>query len=250
MARELLSIVTISRNDRSGFIRTVESITKFVSCGVEHVIVDGSDEGAGYSEELVVGNSSIYVRQSGLGISAAFNEGLENSSGEWVWFLNGGDAVHENLDPSWLLTLLTQTTANVVLGTIQFDGELKPREMPLLKQQWPLVVCWPLHPGAIVRRRVLSEAGGFDRRWRVAMDYDFWFRVFHGHNRIDVISVCLARFDTKGISERPETRRLAKREAAQVLLLHSGAILRDIIWLVARAAWKWLRALGTLLGIP
>lgn len=250
MANTRLTIVTISRNDRSGLSRTLQSVAKFLPFSTEHVIVDGSDEGALCSAEMPGGGNYVYVRQSARGISSAFNEGLKNSSGDWVWFLNGGDAVHENLDPSWLLSLLVQTSANVVLGTIQFDGESNPRELPLLKHQWPLLVCWPLHPAAIVRRRVLREVGGFDQRWRVAMDYALWFRVFHGPSRIDVISVCLARFDTKGISERPETRRLAKREAAQVLLLHSGGVLRDVVWLVARACSKWLRALGTLLGIP
>ncbi|MBP7141288.1 MAG: glycosyltransferase [Opitutaceae bacterium] len=250
MTRELLSIVTISRNDRNGLSRTLESVSRIMPLGAQHVVVDGGDEAVCHSSELLRGDEVIYVRQSGQGISNAFNEGLDSSSGEWVWFVNGGDAVHENLDASWLFTHLAQTRANVVFGTIQFDDEAKPREMPLLKQQWPLLVCWPLHPGAIVRRRVLLEAGGFHQRWRVAMDYDFWFRALNRHSRVDVISVCLARFDTKGISERPETRRLAKREAAQVLLLHSGAAFRDIICLLARASWKWLRALGTLLGIP
>lgn len=249
MTRDLLSIITISRNDRSGLVRTHQSLSKFLPFGIEHVIVDGSDGAMNHCPDLSLQADSTYIRQAGQGISNAFNEGLNRSSGDWVWFLNGGDAVHEDLDPAWLLSLLAQTRSNVVLGAVQFDGESTPRPMSLIKQQWPLVVCWPLHPAAIVRRKVLLEAGGFDQRWRVAMDYDLWFRILNRYNRVDVISVCLARFDTKGISERPETRRLAQREAAQVLLLHTGTVLRDLIWLAARAAWKWLRALGTLLGI-
>lgn len=248
MKKTLLSIVTITRNDRQGLSRTIGGVLKFVPFGAQHVIVDGSDEVTDWGAEVYRGGDATYIVQSSRGIANAFNEGLENVDGEWVWFLNGGDTVHEEIDPSWLLTLLRHTKADVILGAVQFDGDPMPRRMPLLKQQWPLMVCWPMHPAAIVRRRVLRGVGGFDRRWRVAMDYDLWFRVLNQHIRVDVISVCLARFDTKGISERSETQRLAEQEAALVLLLHSGKVLRDVIWLVARVFWKWLRALGVLFG--
>jgi len=243
-----LSIVTIAKEATPSLWRTVESTIAFRDAGVEQVVVVDGIPGRLDQPEMRLEHVR-WLHRSARGIADAFEAGLGCADSEWVWFLNGGDAVHEELDPMWLLSYLESTSANAVFGAVQFDGEPTPRPMPLLKEQWPLVVCWPLHPGAIVRRSVLIDAGGFDPRWRVAMDFDLWFRVLNGRNRVDVISVCLARFDTSGVSERQDTRRLARREAASVLVAHSGAIFQDLVWTVARTSWKWLCAVATLLGL-
>lgn len=247
--RPLLSIVTITKNDMMGLRRTIESADAFRSDRVEQIIVSGDR----FDPEIKLGfekitNLRCFEREA-LGISDAFNRGLEVASGEWVWFVNGGDAVHESVDSEWLLRLLSSTRADAVFGAVHFDGEASPRHQPTLRYQWPLVVCWPMHPAAIVRRRVLVESGAFATRWRVAMDYDLWFRLLRRDVSTDIVSICFARFDTKGISERADTRRLATREAAAVLLKHSPQVISYLCWSCARTATKLVGALLIRLGL-
>lgn len=244
-----LTLVTITKDDRAGLTRTLQSTAGLRALGAEHIVVLGGSLELDSSIEQGTVETIRWLHRPPQGIADAFNAGMEAASSEWIWFLNGGDAVHESLDPSWLLTLLTETKSDAVFGAIHFDGETAPRSMPHLRYQWPFVVCWPFHPAAIVRRDALHHAGGFDRRWRVAMDYELWFRILKRVDRVDVLSVCFARFDTKGISERSETNQLAKREAACVLIMHSGVVVRDMSWMVARTLWKCLRSLMTVLGL-
>lgn len=73
--------------------------------GVEVVCVDdGSTDG---SSEILEGFSrqsspspalftSKILHQQNLGVAAARNRGLEEASGEWVWFVDGDDMIHPN----------------------------------------------------------------------------------------------------------------------------------------------------------
>lgn len=240
-----LSIVTITLNDPAGLVRTLNSTRAWRECsGVEHVVVDASDRLA------VPDDSRIrVVPQAVRGIADAFNLGLESSRGDWVWFLNGGDAAHESVSPQWLLTLLGSTGADVVAASLHFDGEEHPRRQPHVSRQWPLIACWLAHPATIARRQGLIAAGGFHQRWKIAMDYDLWFRLLKRETVVDVISVPLARFDVTGLSQREATRRQAGAEDARVILARAGGLFLEPVLSLARVLRRVVRAgLRSLLG--
>jgi glycosyltransferase involved in cell wall biosynthesis len=239
-----LSIVTVTKDDPAGLERTLASTAAWLEGlpAVEQIVIDASVLPA------TVGNPVVRViRQQSHGIAAAFNEGLQAAQGEWVWFLNGGDAVHEALAPDWLLSLLATTRADIVTGALHFDGESAPRPMPHLSYQWPLIACWLAHPTTLVRRETLLSVGGFDQRWRIAMDYDLWFRLLNRDAIVDVVSVPFARFDVKGVSEHRETRVAARGEEAKVVLAHcgrlGGAVVRLCLRVVRRISWALWRSL-------
>ena len=66
------------------------------------------------------------------------------------------------------------------------------------------------------------------------MDYDLWFRLLRRPAVVDVVSIPIARFDVNGISENANTRQAMHREAAQVVLAHSPALVWAGIWLGLR----------------
>ncbi len=242
---QLLTIITISREDFAGLARTVASADfGKENQDVERMVVEAGESGQAWA--LAAG--CRWFRQSGTGISGAFNEGLAAARGEWIWFLNGGDRMHEALDPAWLLELLRNTRADVVTGAVQFDGEPQARVLPHASYQWPLLACWPAHPATIIRRELLLRVGGFDEKLGIAMDYDLWFRALRRPTVVDMISVPFARFDTTGISERPDSRALARREEAAVVVRYAPSLIWSSLWLALRTcrrlAWATLRYCG------
>jgi len=232
----LLSIVTVTKDDLNGCAITLNSTASLRQIsGVEQVVVAAGESIPHCDEKSVVD-----LRQTSTGIAGAFNEGINAAHGEWVWFLNGGDTVHETLKPEWLLSLLASTRAQVVTGMIQFDHETMPRPSPHLSYQWPLIACWLAHPATIVRRDLLLKVGGFDERRRIAMDYDLWFRILGRPTVVDVLSVPFARFDSTGISESPSSRAAARRDEAIVVLKYCP----QLVW---AGMWLWLRILRRIL---
>jgi hypothetical protein len=258
MSRPRLTLVTVTKDDHPGLVRTLASSASLRAAGAEHLVIDGgAGPAAAETVAAAAGGPGRVIRRAPHGIADAFNAGLAEAQGEWVWFLNGGDAVHESLDAAWLLAFLAATRADVVAGMLHFDGEAEPRPPAPLAYRWPLVACWPAHPATLVRRQRLQAAGGFDSRRRIAMDYDLWFRLFGRDAGVDVLSVPLARFDRQGLSERPETAAAARRETAAVVLAHAGRMAGQAGWLglrvarrIAWAACRWLFPGGSKDGRP
>ena len=233
-----LSLVAITKDDQVGLERTLKSVDAWRAYpGVEQIVVYAG------AEPAVKDNDAMIVRQQrSTGIADAFNEGLALARGEWVWFVNGGDAIHESVDPVWLLAHLRRTKADLVVGAVQFDGEAEPRPLPGLRDQWPLIACWLPHQATMIRRELLAAAGGFRSRWRVAMDYDLWLRMIAAKTPVDVLSVVLARFATDGISEAPATVALKWREDAAVIRRHAWTLTRYVLRLNLKLAWRLGRA--------
>lgn len=239
-----LTLITITKDDPVGLGRTLVSAAALRSRpGVEQLVV--------YAPGTVpdIGDQSVVLLpQRSSGIAGAFNEGLNAARGEWIWFLNGGDAIHENLDPDWLFGLLHATQAEAVSGALHYDGAGLPTGAPVLRMQWPLVTSWLPHPATLVRRTVLLKLGGFDPRWKICMDYDLWCRLLTTEAKIDVIAVSFARFDVTGISNRAETRSLLMGENAAILWRHKAVIFRTcwqktwrllyIFWCAAKSRWS------------
>lgn len=222
-----------------GLERALKSVEAWRACpGVEQIVVHAG------AEPAVTADDTLIVRQQrSTGIAGAFNEGLALARGDWVWFLNGGDAIHEEADPAWLLAHLRRTKAELVVGAVQFDGESEPRRLPGLRDQWPLIACWMPHQATVIRRELLVTAGGFHGRWRVAMDYDLWLRMIAAKTPVDVLSVVLARFATDGISEAPATVALKWREDAAVIRRHAWTLAGYVLRLNLKLAWRLGRAI-------
>ena len=237
MSKQALTLVTVTKDDPSGLARTLTSCAGLRRAGVQHLVVDGGADRDGTANLAAAADGDVtVVYQQSRGIAAAFNEGLAHAQGEWIWFLNGGDAIHDDLDPSWLLSLLSRTRAQVITGALQFDGEPVARSKPHLSYQWPLISCWLAHPATLVRRERLLAVGGFDPRWRIAMDYDLWLRLLQPDVTVDVLSVPFARFDVTGVSERPETRAAARREEMRIVVKHGWRLVWAGPWLCLRLA--------------
>jgi putative colanic acid biosynthesis glycosyltransferase len=221
-----LSLITVTKGDILGVNQTLVSAVPWRSLMVvEQIVIDGD----GAAEALSKASGCRWVRQKSDGIAGAFNEGLAASQGEWIWFLNGGDRVHPDLDTGWLLKLMTTTKADIVTGGVHYDGDPGFRPVPPLRLQWPPLYCWPAHPATLVRRSILVDSGGFDRKLKIAMDFDLWLRLMLVDPHIDVVSVPLAVFDVSGSSQRPEMQAQVRRETALVLLLHGYRLIR--LWM-------------------
>jgi hypothetical protein len=214
-----LTIVTVTKSDPAGLARTLASAESWRRRpGVEQVVVH-----AGAPPASLPGDVRA-AAQSGLGIAAAYNEGLACARGEWVWFLNGGDAIHEELDAAWLEAWLRRTAAVAVFGAVHHDGEPAARPHPPLGGQRLWLRCWPQHPAAIARRDALRAAGGFDAAWSIAMDYDLWLRLLAAEPVVDVVSLPMARFDVTGLSSCADSAPALRREIARLVWRERGRL--------------------------
>jgi glycosyltransferase involved in cell wall biosynthesis len=166
-----LTIITVVRNDQPGLNRTMRSVLSELPYA-EHLIVDGSDR----SLDILPESGKIrVVRGRDRGISHAFNRGILNATGDYIIFINAGDALtdgagvtighalaHSDVDCHWFSVYREAA-----------DGALSLYRPRL---QWLRYAMSAPHQGMMLRRDVFSEIGLFPLQ-RYSMDHHLSVRL-------------------------------------------------------------------------
>lgn len=178
--------VVIPTYNLAGWIgETLESVLAQSFTDWEAVVVD---DGSTDETEAVVrryGPRIRYLHQSNAGVSAARNLGVERTSGRYVAFLDADD-----IWPPRKLEAQVQLLESVPKAAMAYGSVCRYRDGIVLGCTFPVhdgEVLTPLllqdvsiaHTlgATLIRRSVLLEVGGLDRRFGISADYDLWLRI-------------------------------------------------------------------------
>ena len=227
MVNLLLDIITITKNDPEGFIRTIES-TRVIreNFNVKQIIVDSSDEAVKEKIFPLLSDEKniTYYWCKPSGRSAAFNYGLSFSDAKWVWFLNGGDRLHPNLDIENFFKLLSYNNSDAIIFQLQYSKSLATYRHPYMWALWPPLLSWITHPSSVTQRELFKKFGLFDESLKIAMDYEFWLRCFSKNVVVDLISIPVAVFDETGVSNI--LNKEIKRERIRVIRKYFWSVVK------------------------
>lgn len=202
----MLSIITITKNDNEGLKRTIGStrLLRMEWDHIEQIIVDGSSEETASLNELLCANESQvrYYKRQANGISDAFNFGIQMAKFKWCWFLNGGDQLIETMDLSLFRSLLVSLNADVVIFQVQLRQRGTVVKFPSIHKTFPPVQPWIPHPATIVKRDIFTRYGDFIEKYKIAMDYELWLRLYGKKLIFNLISLPLTCYDENGISSK------------------------------------------------
>jgi GT2 family glycosyltransferase len=192
-ARPKISLVMPTYKTETRYLReAVASVLDQIYPEWELCIVDdGSGDPALVREiaALAAGDGRIQFKavEENRGISAASNDGLAMSTGEFVGFLDHDDT----LTPDALLRVAQALTADPETDVVYSDSDKLTvkgiRADPFLKPDWsPVYALGAMYIGhlLVVRRSVALAAGGFDSAFDTIQDFEFMLRVSERTERI------------------------------------------------------------------
>jgi glycosyltransferase involved in cell wall biosynthesis len=179
-----VSAIIPAFNASSFISETIDSVACQTFHDVEIIVVDdgSSDKTVSYVRKF--GKAVKLITQSNEGPSEARNRGVHEAAGEFVAFLDADDV--------WEPEKLSRQLAAIgegdglcytdrinfgqlgALSELQSDGVFQPSG----DVYRDLLLCnFITTSSVLMRRQLFLDLGGFNKRLRVAHDWDFWLRV-------------------------------------------------------------------------
>lgn len=175
---------------------------------VEHIVIDGAskDETAEIIDRFRTKLAHI-VSEPDKGIYDAMNKGLDRASGDIVCFLNADDQYASNSVLSRVAMLMYEHQLDALMGDVGFFHKSDSQRMVRRYRSNhfnPGRLAWgwmPAHPALFLSRAVVERVGRFKTDYRIAGDYEFVVRAFHGHEvRYRHLPEVLVNMQTGGAS--------------------------------------------------
>lgn len=203
----MISDVTITYNNKTGLVRTLESLLCQTSANYEVIIIDGgSSDGSidvikDYKEKFDAKNIPYkYVSESDKGRYDAMNKGINLANGEWIMFLNAGDTLSSNDVIKSVSGYLDDTGADIVYGDNNrcYDGA---KEYHKAGQNLEYIKKGlPFNHQSVFTRTSLFKQRGYNIKYQISGDYEWFLYAYLSGYSFEYAPICISDFYMDGIS--------------------------------------------------
>ncbi len=240
-----LSIVTVVKDAPADFGRTVKSVVQQDLSGVEYVVVDSSADAvktrSALEASLESGFSYSWIEPHG--IYPAMNAALSIASGEYVYFLNAGDTLHDDDVLRRMCSAIMLNRPVWAFGPVEIvelDGNrvvTPPWDYEREKAAAFSRGKFPPHQGTISRRSTLLDVGGFDASYTIVADYAAFLRLTAVADPL-LLDFVVATFVEGGVSTTswPESLKQFHRARRSILAPRGAQAAREYVETVLHAA--------------
>lgn len=223
-----VTIITICYNAAATIEKTLQSIAEQDYPNIEYLIIDGKSKDntldivARYQPHI-----SKIVSEPDKGIYDAMNKGLEEATGEYIWYVHADDQIyasntlsqimenHQNEDFIYGKALLVNEKGEErSLETRKSHPNAKTLTWKTMKQGMAIS-----HQAMLVRRTLAPK---YDLTYRYVADFDWLIRVLKHSRSVRDTGTYWCRFAEGGISTQHRNASLKERFA--ILRKHFGLI--------------------------
>ncbi len=215
-----LSIITINYNNKTGLLRTLESVARQTSEEFEYIVIDGgSTDGSVNLLNQYRSHISYCVSEKDSGIYNAMNKGIRNAHGEYSLFLNSGDVLNSP-DVVEAFNNLSEK-ADIITGIERFvkydDNGFKtvlsenhsPREIVS-----DIFILSSISHGSSFIKTQLLKKNPYDETLSIVSDWKFFLEaLLVNQNSYYSWDFPINDFDATGISNTQKEKRDKERHA-------------------------------------
>jgi glycosyltransferase involved in cell wall biosynthesis len=170
-----ISIITVCYNAETTIQETIRSVVDQQYGNKEFIVIDGKSKDQTVD---IIGrhrdNIHFFLSEKDRGIPDALNKGIDNSTGEWLYFLSSDDVFFND---HVLADIFSKPRdADMIYGDVilkssgtKYDGAFDIHK--ILKKN----IC---HQAQFYRRSVFDRAGKYNERYRLLSDYEHTLRIY------------------------------------------------------------------------
>ena len=216
----LVSIITACYNAAGSLEAAIRSVRAQTYPNIEHIVIDGgSSDGTAEIIRRHADGLAYWVSERDKGIADAWNKGLSKASGRIIGTLNADD-VYDPQAVASAVAALERGGRCVVYGTTRYFDKDPSRTVAVGDLLFdPSVLEFGfgfMHTTCFVPKAVYDEVGGFDTRYRIAIDTDFLLRCHYRG----------IPFQKSGVVTHMRTGGLSQRRRTQAYLEYLGQLHR------------------------
>lgn len=226
--KPVISIITIVYNSENLVERTIQSVLEQTYPNIEYILIDGNSkdktiEIIKHYEDRI----AFWISEPDKGIYDAMNKGLHQASGDYVLFLNSGDALHH---AETLERIFALPTADIYYGETEMfnqaweslgDRRLKaPKVLTWKSFRMGMLVC---HQSIIIKKSITTP---YDLQYKISADVDWVIKCLKKASSITNTKGYIAKYLVGGFSRQNTIRSL--KERFKIMVTHYG--LPTVVW--------------------
>jgi glycosyltransferase involved in cell wall biosynthesis len=177
-----VSVITVCFNANHVIASCLESVACQNYRDIEHIIIDGGSTDGTLETIRRFPHVATLVSEPDRGIYDAMNKGISRATGEFLIFLNADDLL---VSPDALEVAMSEVErfpeVDVAYGSLNVreqDGSSHLFQPPAPEMAAEFMVCGSLpHQSTLARRWVFEKTHGFDERYKIHADYDWFLKV-------------------------------------------------------------------------
>lgn len=179
----LVSIITPSYNQGQYIEDTILSVQNQTYKNIEHLVIDGGSIDNTLDILRKYYNSIFWISEPDQGQTNAINKGIKLAQGEIIAYLNSDDLYLPDTIEEVIGFFTEHPEIEMVYGDIdhidkdsRFIETVRPGKI-ILENYLTGEVYLP-QPSVFFRKRIIKKIGYFDESLNLAMDMDYWTRIF------------------------------------------------------------------------
>lgn len=222
------SIITVTYNAAQVLEDTIQSVITQTYKGVEYIIIDGgSKDGTLDIINRYKTHIHTVISEPDKGLYDAMNKGIRVATGDYICFLNAGDALHE--DDTLLLmvhSITEEVLPDVLYGETQLVDEeghfvrmrrlSAPEQLTWKSFQKGMLVC---HQAFFARRELVEP---YDLHYRFSADFDWCIRIMKKSHNLHNTHLTLIDYLNEGMTTR--NHKASLKERFHIMCKHYGYV--------------------------
>ena len=225
-----LSVITVNYNDKYGLEKTITSVVNQTFPDIEYIVIDGSStDGSKELLEKYDSAISFSVSEPDSGIYNAMNKGLRMATGDYVFFLNAGDVFYDNTTLERAMASIDGTKDYYYGNVIFKDGEKEtlvayPKKLSFHFFTYNCI-C---HQASFLRRKLFEDHFYYNEALKIVADWEFLvYTIFLKNISYEHIPLTISYYDFGGVSSRPESDSIKKKERDVVMQRYFPLFIED-----------------------
>ena len=226
--KPLFSIITVTFNAANTLPATLASVKSQTCQLYEHIIMDGASKDNTIEIEKNAGIENLKITsEPDKGLYDAMNKAIDKSTGEYLIFLNAGDAFHSpNTLQNIADVIMDNDFPGIVYGQTQLvdnnrnrigDRHLTAPETLTFKSfAEGMVVC---HQAFIVLRKVAVK---YDLKYRFSADYEWCLRCLKRSMNNIYIDETIIDYLSEGLTTA--NRKASLKERFKIMCQYYGTL--------------------------